>query len=93
MLPHDNREGVKATLLPDARRNGARVHYIEDNQLKPVTSDYSQGIENFMQGDPFCSMEDIPNGTQSGCVIDDGNYVHDQDCLWYNDKGYHMYGD
>jgi site-specific DNA-cytosine methylase len=93
MLPHDNREGDKATQLPDARRNGARVHYIEDDQLESVTSDYSKGIRNFMQDDPFCSMDDIPNETQLGCVIDDGNYVHDQDCLWHSDEGYHMYGD
>ena len=57
--------------------------------------DYSEEIKCFMQSDPFCPMDEDEHTQwpESEWVIDDGNYDHDQENLWYNDDGYHMYGD
>ena len=90
-LPHNNRAGVKTTLLPDTHS----VQYIEDDQLESVPPDYSEEIKCLMQSDPFCPMDEDEHTQwpESEWVIDDGNYVHDQDCLGHSDEDYHMYGD
>ena len=85
-----------------------RIHYIQGKEEKSKTSDFANTIDTsecFEPGGLLCASNDdrFPwLGLQE--VIDDGNYLHDQDSLetnheddmtmtMYVDDGYYMYGD